>query len=111
MNDSRFPWCILVPKIPSLIELDDLNHEQRLLLLLEIETISKAIKKYFDIEKINIGSLGNIVSQLHIHVVGRSQTDEAWPAPVWGFGKSHPYSEKSSKLLRTDFWEFCDSAI
>ena len=111
MNDARFPWCILVPRSPGLVELGELTHEQRLLLLLEIEIISNALRKCFDVEKINVGALGNVVSQLHIHIVGRSQTDDAWPNPVWGFGNSQPYSNEVAKILCTKLWALCDSII
>lgn len=92
MNTQSFPWLILVPKVENAVELIDLNAEQQQLLLKEINDISHLLKNNFKPDKINIGTLGNIVKQLHIHVVGRYETDPAWPGPVWGYS-DQPYAE------------------
>ncbi len=105
MNDSRFPWLILVPMRPGIVELHELSKEDRAVLIEETACASRAISAAFTPDKINIGSLGNLVSQLHVHVVGRKKTDRAWPGPVWGSGHSVPYSpellEKTLSALRS----------
>lgn len=96
MNDHRFPWCILVPRIENLRELHDLSRAQCAILFEEIEAVSRALERVVDAHKINVGALGNIVSQLHIHIVARFPQDPAWPGPVWGFGSAEPYSATSA---------------
>ncbi len=94
MNDARFPWLILVPRVADVTEWIDLDGNQQRLLLAEINQISHLIKKEFtDIDKLNIGALGNIVRQLHIHIVGRRINDSAWPGSVWGNGSAQIYSD------------------
>jgi diadenosine tetraphosphate (Ap4A) HIT family hydrolase len=99
MNDARFPWLILVPRRVDLAEIVDLAPSERAALMEEVAFVSTALSKRPDVEKINIGALGNIVRQLHIHIVGRSTTDAAWPGPVWGFGARQLYD--ASTLERT----------
>lgn len=84
MNDCRYPWAILVPRIIGARELYALNERDLAAVLAETMAVSAAIGALPCIVKVNVGALGNIVSQLHIHVVGRHDTDPAWPAPVWG---------------------------
>jgi diadenosine tetraphosphate (Ap4A) HIT family hydrolase len=92
MNDSSFPWLILVPEREGVREIHELGPEDRLLLIEEITVASEIIRKLYSPDKINIGALGNLVPQLHIHVVGRFRTDRAWPGPVWGTGVARPYA-------------------
>lgn len=92
MNNQDFPWLILVPEVDNLIEWTDLNPEQRHLLTDEITLASGLLKKAFKIDKLNIASLGNIVPQCHIHVIGRRHDDIAWPSPVWGRPNT-PYND------------------
>jgi diadenosine tetraphosphate (Ap4A) HIT family hydrolase len=99
MNDMRFPWVILVPRRTDLAEIVDLAPPERTAVMEEVAFVSTVLLKRPDIEKINIGALGNIVRQLHIHIVGRSATDVAWPGPVWGFGARQLYD--ASTLERT----------
>lgn len=94
MNDQRFPWLIMVPQLANLTEIIDLNEENQLILMQEITLISKEMKRIFTPHKLNIAALGNMVSQLHIHIIARYQTDEAWPNPVWGQGQVNPYNEE-----------------
>ncbi|MCY3860283.1 MAG: HIT family protein [Gammaproteobacteria bacterium] len=94
MNDSRFPWLILVPRINGLRDLHELPVEHRSSLFNEIESASNAVKELIDADKINVAALGNQVPQLHVHVIGRLETDEAWPGPVWGVGKLVPYEHR-----------------
>jgi diadenosine tetraphosphate (Ap4A) HIT family hydrolase len=92
MNDARFPWLILVPRHADLVEILDLGEEDRALLMKELVRAGKALRAFPGITKLNIGTLGNLVPQLHIHVVGRHAGDPAWPGPVWGFGNPEPYA-------------------
>jgi len=94
MNDSSFPWLILVPMREGVREIHDLSVDDRAVLMDEIAVASKTVQKLFGADKINIGALGNIVPQLHVHVIGRFKTDRAWPGPVWGAGAAVPYSQE-----------------
>jgi diadenosine tetraphosphate (Ap4A) HIT family hydrolase len=84
MNDRRFPWVVLVPARPALIEIVDLDEPDRARLIEEIALVSTVLRERFHPTKLNVGALGNVVAQLHVHVVGRFASDDAWPAPVWG---------------------------
>ena len=100
MNNSNFPWLILVPMRENLIELIDLSKTDQQHLLSEISSLSRFLKKTDPKGKINIGTLGNIVNQLHIHIVIRNKNDLAWPNSIWGLDNHSPYSkEQSLKLL------------
>ena len=92
LNDSRFQWLILVPDRPSVTELHTLNAADQMILMSELTVCSRVLESLYRPDKINIGALGNLVPQLHIHVVARFQTDAAWLGPVWGFGERQPYS-------------------
>ena len=92
MNDTRFPWVILVPRQNELREFHDLTSQDRHRLMDEISYMAQTIEIEFKTEKINIGALGNIVPQLHIHVIARDPNDAAWPAPVWGHGRAVSYT-------------------
>jgi diadenosine tetraphosphate (Ap4A) HIT family hydrolase len=83
-RDANYPWLILVPRRPGLVELIDLEDSERVRLLDEITTAAKALKAITACEKLNIAALGNQVAQLHVHVIGRRHNDAAWPKPVWG---------------------------
>ena len=104
MNDSSFPWLLLVPMREGVSEIHDLSKEERAVLMEEVALASKVIQKLFNTDKINVGALGNIVLQLHVHVIGRFTSDRAWPGPVWGAGDSVPYThaelDKTIALLR-----------
>ncbi|WP_033067404.1 HIT domain-containing protein [Thalassospira australica] len=106
MNDARYPWLILVPKRPDLVDYDDLTTEDRTTLGHEIAAVSKVIKSRFDVFKTNVAMLGNMVPQLHCHVIGRFKDDPAWPGPVWGVGDAVPYEEDAGRdrlaALRAD---------
>jgi len=91
MKDARYPWLVLVPRLAVASEWIDLTQEQQQTLLSEINTAGKILRVNFHCEKINIGALGNIVRQLHVHVIARTSNDEAWPGPVWGQGTSRAY--------------------
>jgi diadenosine tetraphosphate (Ap4A) HIT family hydrolase len=91
MNDARYPWLILVPRQDGAVELFDLDAAARAVLVEEIARAAQVLKSSADAAKINIGALGNLVPQLHVHVVGREPGDAAWPGPVWGQGAAQPY--------------------
>ena len=91
MNDSRFPWIILVPRRNEAIEIYDLVPADRNSLMDDISRASAALKEVSSATKINVGALGNLVPQLHVHVVARNPGDAAWPGPVWGQGRAVPY--------------------
>ena len=97
MNDSRYPWCILVPKQAGLREIYELSTRDQSTLLTESSLLAKTLMTTFAQEKMNIGALGNVVSQLHVHHVGRHQNDPAWPGPVWGHSQATPYSSDNLK--------------
>jgi diadenosine tetraphosphate (Ap4A) HIT family hydrolase len=95
--DARFPWIVLIPRLAGARELEDLSPEQRRLLMDEILAAGHAVRAIGQglgrpVAKLNVGQLGNVTAQLHVHVVGRRDDDPAWPGPVWGFGKSQPYA-------------------
>ncbi len=91
MNDARYPWLVLVPRVAFASEWIDLPVLQQQILLSETNLAGKILREHFSCEKINIGALGNIVRQLHVHVIARTSQDEAWPGPVWGQGQLRPY--------------------
>ena len=99
MNDKRYPWLILVPRYNGLSEVHDLSEKDQSILIFEITCATRALKKLFSPDKMNVAALGNMVSQLHIHVIARFKKDEAWPNPVWGIGKSESYSKKEAKII------------
>ncbi|HEX7035174.1 MAG TPA: HIT family protein [Pseudomonadales bacterium] len=99
MDDRRFRWVILVPRLPGLRELHDLPPTHRLALFGEVEAVSRALLDHCGARKINVGALGNLVPQLHVHVVGREPGDAAWPGPVWGFGTGQPYPDDELQPL------------
>jgi len=103
MNDKRFPWIVLVPRRPDLHELFDLDETARAQLTGEISRAGERLRGWAKFrgrggDKMNVGIIGNLVPQLHVHVVARCRTDAAWPAPVWGFGKAEPYG--AAELMR-----------
>lgn len=91
MNESRYPWCILVPRRPGAREIHRLDDADQLQLLRESNALSLALEAAFAPHKLNIAALGNVVPQLHVHHIARYRSDPAWPAPVWGRFPSEPY--------------------
>ncbi len=100
MNDRRFPWLILVPEREAVREIHQLSPADRTALVEEIARASEALERLFQPDKLNVGALGNIVPQLHVHVVARSAGDPAWPGPVWGSGPAAPYAERELAEIR-----------
>lgn len=103
MNDNRFPWLILVPRIAGAKEIVDLDEAQKSALWREVDQASLAMRALTNCEKLNIGALGNIVRQLHIHIIGRYTGDAAWPGPVWGCGTAVPYEDIAAKAVVNNF--------
>ncbi len=93
MNNRNVPWLILVPKKEDAVEITDLSITEQHLLLDEINLITQIQNKLFNPDKINTAAIGNIVPQLHIHIIGRYKTDPVWPAPVWGNLQAEPYHQ------------------
>jgi len=92
MDDANYPWLILVPRVADAREMIDLDAAQRRQLTDEIDFAARLLRSAFRPYKLNIAALGNMVEQLHVHVIGREQDDPAWPAPVWGRVAARPYS-------------------
>jgi diadenosine tetraphosphate (Ap4A) HIT family hydrolase len=92
MNDANFPWLIVVPRHPGAVEIFDLDADQRAQLMREVALLAQHLKEMTGCHKINIAAIGNVVSQLHVHVVARRRDDPAWPRPVWGALPARPYA-------------------
>lgn len=91
MDDANHPWLILVPRIADAVELADLTETQQAELMREITRASGMLQRAFKPHKINVAALGNMVPQLHVHVIARFREDIAWPRPVWGMATAQPY--------------------
>jgi diadenosine tetraphosphate (Ap4A) HIT family hydrolase len=91
MDDRRWPWLILVPQRPGMVEVHDMTPLDQTMLVFESNMVAQALKTVTNCTKINTGTLGNIVRQLHVHVVARNEGDPGWPGPVWGHGAREPY--------------------
>lgn len=101
MNDARFPWLVLVPRRGDIREWHELSAAELARLAEEISRASAVLKDIARAAKMNVGALGNLVPQLHIHVVARNPGDAAWPGPVWGSGEAIPYGVQAREdLLR-----------
>jgi len=103
--DARWPWIVLLPRLAAARELEDLAAEQRARLMDEILLAGGAVRRIGEalgrpVAKLNVGQLGNVTPQLHVHVVGRRPDDAAWPGPVWGHGPAAAYAEDALALAR-----------
>ncbi len=99
MNDSQYPWFILVPRRNDIKEAFELDKHDQDLLNKESLLFAQWLSKTYQADKINVAALGNMVSQLHVHHVARFKTDIAWPSPVWGFCAAKPFTQESAELL------------
>lgn len=99
MNDSNYPWCILVPRIDGVREVYELSEARQQMLTRESVLVARVLMELFDGVKMNVAALGNVVPQLHVHHVVRKINDPAWPKPVWGCVQSVPYDENSAKEI------------
>lgn len=110
MNNALWPWLILVPMRENAVEIHRLDGADQMTLMREIALASRVLERLFVPDKMNVGALGNMVPQLHIHVIGRTRGDPAWPGPVWGCGHARPYEpgdaaalvDRLAEALRTD---------
>src|ERR1700729_4667714 len=84
IKDAHYPWLLLVPRRPGTVEIIDLDEVEQAQLMTEISRVARALKEITKCEKLNIAALGNMVPQLHIHIIARRTSDAAWPRPVWG---------------------------
>ena len=101
-HDSRFPWLILIPEIAGLKELHEIPEEHQTIVLKEMNFCSTVLQKFTSADKMNVAALGNLVPQLHIHVIARKHNDSAWPQPVWSAGDAKPYEKESLVKLADD---------
>jgi diadenosine tetraphosphate (Ap4A) HIT family hydrolase len=99
MRDANYPWLILVPRRAGAIEIVDLDEPDQVTLMREIAAASRALKWTVRCDKLNIAALGNIVPQLHVHVIARRRGDAAWPKPIWGAAPPAPYAEGEAEAL------------
>ncbi|MHA1598050.1 MAG: HIT domain-containing protein [Alphaproteobacteria bacterium] len=97
-NDSRFPWIILIPRRQGLVGLQDLATADHQAMMMEIRDMSRLLGELYAPDRINVGALGNLVAQLHVHVIARFEADPAWPGPVWGAGSPIPYDGNSPEI-------------
>jgi len=105
-DDARWPWLVLVPEVTGVREIIDLTEADQALLLADIRTACARIKRLaglmrFEDHKLNVANLGNIVAQLHVHVIARNPDDAAWPGPVWGSGTAVPFATAEKVRLIT----------
>ena len=99
MDDTRFRWLVLVPRVPGAVEWIDLDGDAQRLLLAEINLAGRLLRAWAPVHKLNIGALGNVVRQLHVHVLARDEGDAAWPGPVWGIGTPRRYDDVAKLAL------------
>lgn len=90
-NDCRWPWLVMVPQRPNITEMFELTPLDQTFLTFETNAVAEALKKATGCTKVNVGALGNIVRQLHVHVIARSEGDANWPNAVWGHGSRQPW--------------------
>jgi diadenosine tetraphosphate (Ap4A) HIT family hydrolase len=101
--DARFPWIVLIPRIDRAFEIEHLSVEERAMLMAEIVVAGEAVRAVGaalgrPVEKLNVGQLGNITRQLHVHIVGRRVDDPCWPGPVWGQGVAEAYGSEAIEM-------------
>jgi diadenosine tetraphosphate (Ap4A) HIT family hydrolase len=91
MNDANYPWLVLVPRRTGAVEIIDLDEDQQMQLMSEIALLARVLKDVIGCHKLNIAAIGNVVPQLHVHLVARRRDDAAWPRPVWGAVAARAY--------------------
>lgn len=99
MDDARFAWLLLVPRRGGLVDLTDLDEAERAQAMAEVAAAAGALKACGPCDKLNVAALGNVVPQLHLHVIARTKDDAAWPAPVWSAGAREPYAADARDTL------------
>ncbi|CAB0149526.1 hypothetical protein PSI9734_00090 [Pseudidiomarina piscicola] len=103
-NDSRYDWLMLVPRVPLAVEWLDLSELEQQQLGRELKHVSQCLKHWQPNAKLNVGALGNVVAQLHVHLLLRSPDDPAWPGPVWGHSPAVAYSAEEA-AVQCEFWQ------
>ncbi len=108
-NQKTLPWLVLVPRRSGVREIHHLSDADQILLMKEVTQASRALEQLYAPDKINIGILGNIVPQFHVHVIARFKNDPAWPGPVWGKLSPDPYTQDAIETMKIEvasgkFW-------
>lgn len=111
MNDTRYPWVILVPRRVNVREIHQLTESEQQRLLHESSFTAKAMMQLFSAHKMNVAALGNMVEQLHLHHIARFTTDATWPNPVWGRGDAEPYSEVAVSAMLSQLRRALDELL
>lgn len=111
MDDARFPWLVLVPRVAGAEEWIDLAGPAQRQLLAEVNLAGRLLRSLGAVHKLNVGALGNVVRQLHVHVVARSEDDAAWPGPVWGSGARVPYLAGHREALVSSLRQHLDAVM
>jgi diadenosine tetraphosphate (Ap4A) HIT family hydrolase len=101
INDANYPWLLLVPRRPDIVEVLDLDEVEQAQLMTEITRVARALRTVTNCHKLNIAALGNVVPQLHVHVIARFRNDAAWPKPVWGAAPPRTYERDELHNLVT----------
>lgn len=108
IKDATYPWLLLVPRRPETVEIIDLDEAEQGQLTIEIDRVARALKEIVQPDKLNIAALGNVVPQLHVHIIARRKTDAAWPRPVWGVAPPLAYDPQDLETfigtLRRKIW-------
>ena len=108
VNDANWPWLLLVPRHPGASEIIDLDEVERAQLMTEISRVARALKEVTACDKLNVAALGNVVPQLHVHVIARRTGDAGWPKPIWGAAAPLPYDkeelERFTAAIRRTIW-------
>nr|WP_281435029.1 HIT family protein [Rhizobium lemnae] len=105
LKDSRWPWLMLVPQRADKTEIFELTPLDQTMLTFETNLVAEALKTVTKARKINVGALGNIVSQLHVHIVARQEGDPNWPGPIWGHGSATPWADDAKQNFLTNLNE------
>lgn len=100
MNNADFPWLVIVPMGVEAIDVDELSEQQQLQILKEVNALSAFLKRHYQVDKINFATIGNIVNQMHFHLVARTRKDSAWPGVVWGKTVTKKYSNEQIEKLK-----------
>ncbi|MGE3145546.1 MAG: HIT domain-containing protein [Pseudorhodoplanes sp.] len=108
VNDANYPWLMLVPRRADIVEIIDLDEVERAQLMTEIALVGGTLKQVTQCDKLNVAALGNVVPQLHVHLIARRKTDVAWPKPVWGAAQAVPVDPVNLDLfvraMREKLW-------
>ncbi|KAA0019602.1 HIT domain-containing protein [Salinicola corii] len=110
-GDARYPWVILIPQRADVVEIYDLPGDEQVRLWQEATRLGKAMMAFYEGDKLNIATLGNVVAQFHLHVIVRFSGDAAWPGPVWGHGSAEAYSGDALEQRRAEIARLASAAI